>query len=172
MLKKKVEDALNKQVNAELFSAYLYLAMNAYFESRNLSGFGNWMRIQAMEEMTHAMKIYDFINGRGGRAKLTAIDGPKNDWKSIIEVFEETYAHEQKVTSLINDLVNLAQEEKDHATVSFLQWFVTEQVEEEANASRLLEESKRIDDEGSALFLLDRELKLRVFTPPAAPATR
>jgi len=103
---------------------------------------------------------------------LTAINGPKNDWQSIIEVFEETYAHEQKVTSLINDLVNLAQEEKDHATAGFLQWFVTEQVEEEANASRLLEESKRIGDEGSALFLLDRELKLRVFTPPAAAATK
>jgi len=170
MLKKKIEDALNKQVNAEIFSAYLYLAMNAYFEFRNLSGFGNWMRIQAMEEMTHAMKIYDFINERGGRAILTAINGPKNDWQSIIEVFEETYAHEQKVTGLINDLVNLAQEEKDHATTGFLQWFVTEQVEEEANASRLLEESKRIGDEGSVLFLLDRELKLRVFTPPAAAA--
>ncbi len=170
MLKKRVEEALNEQINAELYSAYLYLAMNAYFESRTLPGFANWMRVQAMEELTHAMKIYDFLNERNGRVLLTALDAPKSDWKDIIEVFEDTYAHEQKVTGMINALVNLAGEEKDHATVTFLDWFVTEQVEEEANATRLLDEVKMIDGQGSALFLLDRELQQRVFTPPASAA--
>jgi len=167
MLKKKVEEALNNQINAEMYSSYLYLAMNAYFESRTLSGFANWMRIQAMEEMSHALKIYDFVHERNGKVVLTAIQAPKLEWKNIQEVLEDTYTHEQKVTGLINDLVDLAASEKDHATVAFLQWFVDEQVEEEANASKLLDEVKMIGNEGSALFFLDRELQQRVYTPPA-----
>jgi len=167
MLKKKVEEALNAQINAEMYSAYLYLAMNAYFESRTLSGFANWMKIQAQEEMFHAMKIYDFVHERNGQVVLSSIEAPNANWNNITEVFEDTYAHEQKVTGLINDLVDLATAEKDHATTAFLQWFVDEQVEEEANASKLLDEVNMVGNEGSALFFLDRELQQRVFTAPA-----
>ncbi|MBP6964526.1 MAG: ferritin [Armatimonadetes bacterium] len=170
MLSKKMQDALNKQVNAELYSAYFYLSMSAYYESVNLPGFANWMRVQYQEETFHAMKIYDYINARGGRAILTAIEKPPTDWKSPIAPFEDTYKHEQKVTALINDLVNLAIEERDHATNSVLQWFVTEQVEEEKNASGILEQIKLLKDAPNGMFMIDRELGQRVFTPPAAAA--
>ena len=170
MLSKKMQDALNKQVNAELYSAYFYLSMSAYYESVNLPGFANWMRVQYQEETFHAMKIYDYINARGGRAILTAIEKPPTDWKSPIAPFEDTYKHEQKVTALINDLVNLAIEERDHATNSMLQWFVTEQVEEEKNASGILEQIKLLKDAPNGMFMIDRELGQRVFTPPAAAA--
>lgn len=165
MLNKKLEKELNEHVNAELYSAYLYLSMSAWFETKNLKGFANWMRIQYQEETAHAMKFFDYINERGGTAVLKAIEGPKTKWKSIIEIFEETYKHEQHVTSLVNNLVNVAIEEKDHATNNFLQWFVSEQVEEEANVSGLLEELKMIEGKGPALFMIDRELKQRVFVP-------
>jgi ferritin len=168
MLNKKVENLLNQQVNAEMYSGYLYLSMNSYFESKNLSGFANWMKVQAQEELSHAMKIYDYIIERGGTVTLTAIEAPKTQWQSITEVFEDTYAHEQKVTGLINDLVDSASEEKDHASVNFLQWFVDEQVEEEANASKLLEELKMIGEGGTALFMMDRELRQRVYTAPSS----
>ncbi len=170
MLSKKMQDALNKQVNAELYSAYFYLSMSAYYESVNLPGFANWMRVQYQEETFHAMKIYDYINARGGRAILTAIEKPPTDWKSPIAPFEDTYKHEQKVTALINDLVNLAIEERDHATNSVLQWFVTEQVEEEKNASGILEQIKLLKDAPNGMFMIDRELGQRVFTPPAVAA--
>ena len=170
MLSKKMQDALNKQVNAELYSAYFYLSMSAYYESVNLPGFANWMRVQYQEETFHAMKIYDYINARGGRAILTAIEKPPTDWKSPIAPFEDTYKHEQKVTGLINDLVNLAIEERDHATNSMLQWFVTEQVEEEKNASGILEQIKLLKDAPNGMFMIDRELGQRVFTPPAVAA--
>jgi len=133
MISKKIEKALNKQINAELYSAYLYLSMVAYFESVNLPGFANWMKVQTQEELMHAMKIYDFVNERGGRVVLKAIEAPPTEWDSPLDAFEATYKHEQKVTGLINNLVNLAIEEKDHATSSFLQWFVNEQVEEESS---------------------------------------
>ena len=168
MLSKKMNDALNEQINAEFYSAYLYLSMEAYFESVNLPGFAKWMRAQIQEESMHAMKLYDFVNERGGRVLLKAIEGPVTEWSSPLAVFEATYAHEQKVTGLINDLVNLAVEEKDHATNSFLQWFVNEQVEEEASADAVVQQLKMAEDSPGGMFMIDRELGQRVFTPPAA----
>lgn len=167
MISKKMEEALNAQVNAELYSAYLYLSMESYFQSLNLNGLANWMRVQTQEEVTHAMKIYDFVNERGGRALLKGIDGPPTEWNSPLAVFEAAYAHEQKVTVLINDLVDLAIKEKDHATNSFLQWFVNEQVEEEASADEIVQQLKMMENAPGGMFMLDRELGQRVFTPPA-----
>ena len=167
MISKKMEKALNTQVNAELYSAYLYLSMESHFKSLNMNGFANWMRIQTQEEMMHAMKIYEFINERGGRVTLKAIDGPPTKWDSPLAVFEAVYAHEQKVTGLINDLVNLAIEEKDHATNSFLQWFVNEQVEEESSADEVVQQLKMMENAPGGMFMLDRELGQRVFAPPA-----
>jgi ferritin len=141
--------------------------MSAYFQSISLGGFANWMRVQAQEEMTHAMKFYDFVNGRAGRVTLTAIDAPPKKWKSILDVFENTLSHEQKVTGLINDLVNLALKEKDHASQIFLQWFVSEQVEEEASADEIVQKLKLIGDAGGGIFMLDRELGQRAFTASA-----
>ena len=168
MISKKMEKALNEQVNAELLSAYLYLSMEAYFKSLNLNGFANWMRVQTQEEVAHAMKIYGFIDERGGRIALKAIEGPQTKWDSPLAVFKDIYKHEQKVTSLINNLVNLAIEEKDHATNTFLQWFVNEQVEEEASADQVVQQLKMMEKAPGGMFMLDRELGLRVFTPPAA----
>jgi len=168
MISKKMEKALNEQVNAELFSAYLYLSMEAYFKSLNLNGFANWMRVQTQEEVAHAMKIYGFIDERGGRIALKAIDGPQTKWDSPLAVFKDIYKHEQKVTSLINNLVNLAIEEKDHATNTFLQWFVNEQVEEEASADQVVQQLKMMEKAPGGMFMLDRELAQRVFAPPAA----
>ena len=168
MIKKKVQDALNKQVNAELYSAYMYLSMEAYFQSINLSGFANWMRCQTQEEVFHAMKIYDFINERGGKVTLKPIEGPPTEWKSPLDVFNATYKHEQLVTDLINKLVDLSIKESDHATNTFLQWFVTEQVEEEAAADEIIQKLKLIGKDGSGLFMIDQELAQRIFTPPAA----
>ena len=168
MISKKMEDALNGQVNAELYSAYLYLSMESYFRSKNMNGFANWMRVQTQEEMSHVMKIYGFIDERGGRISLKAIEGPPTEWDSPLAVFEAVYEHEQKVTGLSNDLVDLAIKEKDHATNSFLQWFVSEQVEEEASADQAIQQLKMVQDAPGGVFLFDRELSQRVFTPPAA----
>jgi ferritin len=167
MVNVKIQEALNKQLNAELYSSYLYLSMCAYFESINLKGFANWMRIQAQEELMHAMKFYDYIDERGGRVTLTKIDGPPTQWETPRAVFEHVYQHEQKVTGLINTLVDLALSESDHATNNFLQWFVAEQVEEEASADEVIQKLKIVGDQGGGLFMLDRELGQRVFTPPA-----
>lgn len=166
MIGKKVESALNNQINAELYSAYLYLSMNSYFLSINLTGFANWMRIQALEEMTHADKFFRYVNERGGRVTLMPIDGPPNEWSSPLAVFDDVYRHEQKVTAMIHSLVDLAIEEKDHATSSMLHWFVDEQVEEEANAQGIVAQLKLIRENTGGLFMLDRELGTRVFTPP------
>jgi ferritin len=167
MISKKMQEALNGQVNAELYSAYLYLSMESYFKSSNLNGFANWMRVQTQEEVSHAMKIYDFINERGGRVILKVIEGPPTKWDSTLGVFEAVYTHEQKVTGLINDLVDLAIEEKDHATNTFLQWFVNEQVEEESSADEIVQQLKMMENAPGGMFMLDRELGQRVFTPPA-----
>ncbi len=167
MLSERMMKALNKQLNAELYSAYLYLSMAAYFESKNLKGFANWMRVQAQEELTHAMKFFDYINERRGRVYLEAIEKPPTEWKSPLDVFEATYEHEVKVTSMINDLVNMAMEEKDHATYNMLQWFVAEQVEEEASADEIRQQLRMIKEDGRGIMMLDRELKQRTFTPPA-----
>ncbi len=165
MISKKMTKALNEQVNAELFSAYLYLSMEAHFKSLNLNGFANWMRVQTQEEIAHAMKIYEFINERGGRITLKAIDGPLTKWDSPLAVFKAVYEHEQKVTGLINNLVDLAIEEKDHATNTFLQWFVNEQVEEESSADEMVQQLKMMEKAPGGMFMLDRELGQRVFTP-------
>jgi ferritin len=161
MLSEKVEKALNDQLNAEMYSGYLYLSMNAYFKSINLDGFANWMYHQAIEEMEHGMKFYDFINQRGGRVTLQAIEAPRTEWASSLDVFEETLKHEQKVTGLINALVDTALAENDHATNIFLQWFVTEQVEEEESVGGVLEQLKLLGDAKGGLFMMDRELEKR-----------
>jgi len=167
MLKESVEKALNEQINWEMYSSYLYLSMSSYLESVGLPGFASWMRIQAQEELVHAMKFYDYIVARGGRVRLTEIKSPATEWPSPLEVFEETYKHEQKVTSLINGLVSLAIKEEDHATRNMLQWYVDEQVEEEESASSSLDKLKLVGTEGSGLYMLDKEFGQRVFTPPA-----
>ncbi len=164
MLKPRMQDAINKQINAEIWSAYLYLAMSAWYEHQNLPGFANWMKIQAQEELTHAMKFFRFVNERGGRVMLTAIDKTETEWKSPLHTFQDTLEHEQKVTAMIDNLMDMSIEEKDHATRSMLAWFIDEQVEEEANASALIEQLKMIGpDRGPGLLMLDRELATRVF---------
>ena len=164
----KMENALNGQINAEMYSSYLYLAMSAHCQSLGLPGMANWMRVQAQEELFHAMKMFDFVCERGGRVILQAIDGPPSKWKSPLDAFENVLAHEQKVTGLINNLVNLALDERDHATNIFLQWFVSEQVEEEATAGTLVDKLKLIGKDANGLFMLDTELGQRTFTMPAA----
>jgi ferritin len=167
MIGEKMIKALNDQLNAELYSSYLYLSMSAYFQSLNLKGFANWMRVQTQEELLHAVKFYDFINNRGGRVKLAAIETPPSEWESPLQIFETAYQHEQKVTGLINNLVEIALEERDHATQIFLQWFVTEQVEEEDSANTVIQKLKLMGDAPGGMFMLDNELGQRVFTPPA-----
>lgn len=166
MISKKMENALNEQINAELYSAYLYLAMAAYFESENLPGFAVWMRVQFEEETSHAMKIFDFVNERRGRVALKAIDKPAKEWKSPLAAFEASFEHEQMVSGRINELVNLALAEKDHATNAFLQWFVTEQVEEETSVDTIVQKLKMADKAPGALFMIDQELGQRTFNPP------
>ncbi len=168
MISKKMQDAINEQANAEFYSAYLYLSMAAYFESANLAGFANWMRIQTQEETAHAMKLFDYVIERGGRVTLKAIEGPPTEWDSPLAAFEATYAHEQKVTGLINGLADLAESEKDHATRGMLQWFVDEQVEEEASAGAAVQQLKLVEKAPGGMYMLDKELGQRIFTPPAA----
>jgi len=168
MISKKIQDALNEQINAELYSAYLYLSMDAYFQSTNLVGFANWMRVQTQEEMAHATKMYDYVNERGGKVTLKQIAGPPTEWESPLAIFEAVYEHEQKVTALINNLVDMAIAEKDHAANTFLQWFVSEQVEEESSADLMVQKLKLMKDAPGGLYMLDNELGQRVFTPPAS----
>lgn len=168
MINKKVQNKINEQINEELFSAYLYLSMSAYFEGMNLSGFANWMRIQAQEEQFHAMKFFDYLNERGGTVELLAIEKPANSWKSILNIFEETLKHEEHITSKINDLAKLAFKEGDFASSNFLQWYIDEQVEEEATASNILEQIRFLGDNKHGLLMLDREFKTRVYTSPVA----
>ncbi len=166
MFSKKMELAINKQINAEMFSAYLYLSMESYFQSISLKGCASWMRIQVQEELFHSMKFYDFVAERGGRVLLDSIDKPDSEWKGPLDAFEHILKHEQLVTSLINDLMELAIAEKDHATQIFLQWFVSEQVEEEASVGEIVDRLRLIGDNKSGLFMVDSELGKRVFTPP------
>lgn len=164
----KMDKALTKQMNRELYSAYLYLGISSYFESINLKGFASWMRVQSQEEIIHAMKFYSYILAKGGKALMQDIEAPPNDWKSPADAFARSLAHEELVTSLIDDLVNLALSEKDNSTNTFLQWFVTEQVEEESSFDEVLQKLKLLGkDTGSGMFMLDSELGARVFTPPA-----
>lgn len=166
MVSTKMEFTLNQQLNDEFFSSYLYLSMAAYFESVSLMGFANWMHVQVKEENFHAMKFYNFINERGGRIKLHQIDVPKTEWNNPAELFNEVLEHEKKITKSINELINLALEEKDHATNIFLQWFITEQIEEEANVNNVINKLKLMADAPGGLFMIDNELAQRVFVPP------
>jgi ferritin len=168
MISPKIEKALNDQINAELYSAYLYLSMAAYFESAGLPGSANWMRVQTQEERTHAMKFFDYVNERGGRVILKSIAEPPSQWKSPLAVFEAAYKHEQLVTGRINALVDLAIKGKDHATNAFLQWFVSEQVEEEKNADEIVRKLRQIANAPGAMFMLDSEMGKRVFAPAAS----
>jgi ferritin len=165
MLSDKMQEALNGQLVAELYSAYLYLSMAAYFDAAGLPGFANWMRVQAQEEVAHGMKFYGYVYERKGRVVLGPIDGPPTAWDSPVAAFEHVLAHERKVTGLIGGLVKLAVEEKDRATGDFLQWFVKEQEEEEESAEAVL---RKVEGAGAELSALDAELAARVFTPPAA----
>ena len=169
MFNQKIEEAFNQQINAELYSSYLYLSMSAYFDSQNLAGMASWMRIQAQEELSHAMKFFDFINERDGRVVLQKIDEPKSEWGSALNAFEEALAHEEKVTASINHLVDLALSEKDHASNTFLQWFVTEQIEEESSAKSVVDKLKMVGDNPVALYMVDGQLGQRA--APTADAS-
>ena len=160
-MNQKVQDALNEQVNAELHSAYIYLSMSAHFEEQSLSGMAQWMRLQAEEEMEHAMRIYDFVHARGGRVILEAVEGPPTEWGTPVSIFEAALAHEKKITGMIHDLYALATEEKDYPAQSMLQWFVDEQVEEEDNVGNVVDQLKMVSDDLPGLLLMDRELGAR-----------
>ncbi|MCD8176198.1 MAG: ferritin [Tannerellaceae bacterium] len=167
MLSKKMEEALNAQINAEFWSAYLYLSMSADFAAKGKPGFANWMHIQFKEEQEHAIKFFNYVISRGGKPELKPIEEVKTSWESPLEAFEDTLAHEQKVTAMINDLYGLAVEEKDYATQSMLRWFIDEQVEEEETAQGIIEALNMIKDNGFGLYTLDKELATRVYTPIA-----
>ena len=161
MLKANVQEALNNQINGEIASTYLYLSMTAYFESKNFHGLAKWMEVQAREEWGHAMKIFGHVSARGGRVILKQIDAPPSEWKSVLDVFEHTLAHELKVTEKIHAIVKLATSECDYATLAFLQWFVTEQVEEETQSTAIVEKLRLMGESHVGLFMLDGELGAR-----------
>lgn len=171
MINEKVAKVLNEQINNEFYSAYLYLSMSAYFSEIGLLGFANWMRVQTQEEQAHAMLMYDFLVNRGHRIVLSNVEAPPQDWKSPLHALEETLVHEISVTGLINNIVAVAEEVKDRATMSYMNWFVDEQVEEEANAQDIIAKLKLIGDDKSALYLLDKDLSARTFTPPVIKPT-
>jgi ferritin len=161
MISETVQNAINEQINKELFSSYLYLSMSAYFAEKNLPGFVTWLRVQVEEERGHAMKLYDYLVDRGGRVMLHAIDTPRSEWKSSLDVFKEVQSHEAKVTTSINALYELALKEKDYPTQILLQWFITEQVEEEKNAAEIVQQLELIDAHGTAVLMLDHQLGKR-----------
>jgi ferritin len=161
MFSKKIQDAINEQINKELYSAYLYLSMATQLDAENLPGFAHWMRVQYREETEHALKFYRYVDERGGRVLLKAIDAPPTEFGSPLEVFKAVLEHEQLVTGLINKLYEMALDEKDYATQSLLRWYIDEQVEEEANASYIVETLKLAGEKGNALILLDRQLAQR-----------
>ncbi len=163
MIDKRLEQAINEQINKEMFSAYLYLSMSAHFENENLPGFAHWMNSQAKEEQFHAMKLFNYLIERGGKVELMALDKPQQDWDSLEAVFTDSLEHEKYITKSIWDLMDLAIELKDHASVSLLRWYVDEQVEEEATVENILSQISRIGDHGGALLLLDREFAAREF---------
>ena len=166
MLSKKMEKALNEQINKEMYSAFLYMSMSAHSTNIGLPGFANWFMVQYKEEMEHAMKIYDYVNNQGGKIKLMTIGEPPSDFKDPMDMFRRTLKHEQFVTKCINELVNLSIQEKDHATQIFLQWFVTEQIEEEGNDNDIISKLELAGTKGNGLFMVDKELSTRVYNPP------
>lgn len=167
-INKQIEQAFNKQINSELYSAYLYWSMSAALEAMNLPGFAHWMKVQAQEELSHADKYFHYLVERGGRVLLTAIDGPPTEWKDVEAILKNVLEHEQHVTALINGLMDLAIAENDHPSVMFLQWFVNEQVEEEAAAQNILGKLKIAGTSSPALYMLDKEMAQRVFAPSAS----
>ena len=166
MINEKLEKAFNDQINKELYSEYLYLSMQAYFERLNLKGFVNWMSVQVQEEHAHALGMFDYLNQRGGTIELEAIDKPETDWASPLAVFEQVLEHEEYVTSRINALMDVAEETKDRAAMSFLNWYLKEQVEEEDNVGNVLATLKLIGDDKKALLMLDKDLAARTFVAP------
>ncbi|MHC1697030.1 MAG: ferritin [Geobacteraceae bacterium] len=170
MISKKMIQALNKQVNNEIYSAYLYLSMSSYTNYIGLKGAANWFMVQYQEEMVHAMKIYDYVNSQGSHAQLAAIAAPPAEFGTLLSMFEQTLKHEQFITNCINELMDLAIKEKDHATQIFLQWFVTEQIEEEGNDNDIIAKLKLVGDSPQGLMMVDRDMAARVFTPPATTA--
>lgn len=165
-MNEKLQNAFCVQINKELYSAYLYLAMQSYFKDMNLDGFANWMSVQVQEELAHAMGMYNYVFERGGKVELMSIEKPAEDFSSPLDVFEKVLEHEKYVTSLINDLTETAEEVKDRAAISLLQWYIKEQVEEEANVSNVLGNLKLAQNDPRALLLLDRELAARTFVAP------
>ena len=166
MISEKMEKAFNDQINRELFSEYLYLSMQAYFERMNLTGFTNWTTVQVQEEHAHAMGMFNYLHERGGKVELMAIDKPQTDWNSPLDVFKNVLEHEQYVTSRINALMDVAEEEKDRAALSFLDWYLKEQVEEENSVGAVLAKLELIGDDRHALLLLDKDLEARTFVAP------
>lgn len=166
MLSEQLLEKLNHQMNYEFYSSHIYLAIAAYCASESLDGFAHFFIVQAEEEKFHAMKIFHFINTLGKRAIITGMDNPHNDYRSILGAFEEAYAHEQTVTKRIYDLSDAAWNEREHATINFLKWFIDEQVEEEATFDTIVQKLKRIDNDSNAFYMLDAELAKRTFQPP------
>jgi ferritin len=166
MINKKIETAINKQINAEIYSSSLYYSMAAYFETLSLKGFSHWLRVQALEELTHVQKFFSYVHERGGRIRMLPVDGPPTDWKSPLAAFKLVYEHEVGVSGMINNIMDLALKESDHATSHFLQWFVGEQVEEEASADEVLQKLKLVNKTDGGLFLLDQEMDKRTFVMP------
>lgn len=171
MMNPKIQDAINAQINAEFYSAYLYLSMAQHFEAEGLPGFANWFKIQFKEEQDHATIFMNYINQRGGRVILKAIDAVPTSWESPMDAFKATLEHEQKVTALINNLYTLAVEEQDYASRDRLNWFITEQVEEEDNCRTLIDKLRLIGDNGMGLYMLNTELAGRVYSAPSPLAT-
>ncbi|NPE29216.1 ferritin [Methanococcoides sp. SA1] len=167
MISEKMVKALNSQINKEMYSANLYMAMSAYSSNIGLSGFANWFMVQYQEEMLHTMKFYNYIIDQGAKVELQAIEKPAKEFGTALDMLNATLAHEQFITRSINDLVDLAIEEKDHATNIFLQWYITEQIEEEGNDNAIIDKLKLAGEEGNGLFMIDKDLAARVFNPPA-----
>jgi ferritin len=170
MLKANLLAALNQQINEEYYSSYIYQSMVAYFADNHLDGCAHWMRLQAQEEHDHALKIFDYVISRGGRVVLADVKAPPKEWATPQAAFEAALAHEKLMTTNITKLADLAQSEKDHATNNLMQWYVTEQVEEEANVDDILSKLKLVGGDGAGLFLIDRELKTRTAAAPAGGA--
>jgi ferritin len=166
MISKNLEEAINRQLNRELYSMYLYLSMSDYFESKSMKGFASWMRVQAREELYHTMKFFDYVHERGGKVKMYDVEAPPSKWPSPLKVFEEGLKHERLVTRLIKDLMDVANKEKDHAAVTFLQWYVSEQVEEESTFGEILDKLKLMGKGSDALPMLDREITTRHWKEP------
>jgi len=170
MIKKEVLDAINEQINAETYSAYMYLSMAAHLENMGLSGFAHWMKIQYQEESAHAIKFFNYLTERGGKVVLKAVAQVPVDFDGVVDIFEKTLAHENHVTSLISNLMDVSVKAGDYASQSFIKWFIDEQVEEEANVEKILATLKLINGEGNGLFMMDREMAQRVFVDPNAAA--